>query len=114
MGLNRLNLSLILTIARLVLSPILIPILFVTILPQASTTASLLVALIFILLSLTDFFDGYFARKFNQETVLGKVLDPIADKFLVNSALFSLVYLNKLYFYWAIILSTRELFVMGL
>jgi len=70
--------------------------------------------LFFIVLGLTDFFDGYLARKYNQETVLGKALDPLADKFLFFSSLVALVTLHKLYFYWAILLIGREFFIMGL
>jgi len=83
-------------------------------LPYNNSFVSYFIALFFILLSFTDFLDGYLARKYKQETVLGRALDPIADKFLLFSALISLVALHKIYFYWAIIFIAREFFIMGL
>ncbi|HVW99849.1 MAG TPA: CDP-diacylglycerol--glycerol-3-phosphate 3-phosphatidyltransferase, partial [Candidatus Babeliaceae bacterium] len=65
-------------------------------------------------LSFTDFLDGYLARRYNQQTLGGKLLDPLADKFMVACAVISLVYLHKLWFYWGIIIIGRELMVMGL
>jgi CDP-diacylglycerol--glycerol-3-phosphate 3-phosphatidyltransferase len=43
--------------------------------------------IIFVIASLTDFLDGFIARKYQQITTFGKFIDPIADKFLVNSVL---------------------------
>ncbi len=64
--------------------------------------------------SLTDFLDGYLARKYSQETALGSVLDPIADKFLVYSTLLALAVVHKIYFFWVVLLIGREFFMMGL
>lgn len=71
-------------------------------------------AILFGILSLTDFFDGYLARRYQQVTTLGKILDPIADKFLIYSTLIALLAAGKIYFYWVVILIGREIFVMGL
>ena len=68
----------------------------------------------FILLALTDLFDGYLARKFKVESELGTILDPIADKFLVYATLIALLAAGKINYYWVILLIGRELFVMGL
>lgn len=65
-------------------------------------------------IALTDFLDGYLARKYNQVTLLGAVLDPISDKFLLYSTLVSLVYLKKINFYASIIFIGREFWIMGL
>jgi CDP-diacylglycerol--glycerol-3-phosphate 3-phosphatidyltransferase len=73
-----------------------------------------MLAAFFLLFGLTDMLDGFFARRLNQVTDLGKLLDPIADKFMVYSTLITLVYVQKLYFYWAIIIIGREFFVMML
>ncbi|QQR53395.1 CDP-diacylglycerol--glycerol-3-phosphate 3-phosphatidyltransferase [bacterium] len=104
----------VLTLLRLILSPIFIPFLLVYLLPLNFFFLNVLLALIFILFGLTDFFDGYFARKWNQVTHLGALLDPIADKFLFCSTLISLLAAGKLFFYWVIILLSREFFVMGI
>ena len=56
----------------------------------------------------------FLARKYNQITVLGSLLDPIADKFLLFSTLVTLVSVGKVFFYWAILFIAREFFIMGL
>ncbi len=108
------NVPLALTLTRLIVSPLVLPFLLVYLLPYHLGFVNSLLASFFVLLSLTDFFDGYLARKYHQETALGKLLDPIADKFLFYSTLIALVAAGKLYFYWGIILIGREFFVMGL
>lgn len=108
------NVPIALTLTRLIVSPLILPFLLVYLLPLHLWLINSLLAFLFILLSLTDFFDGYLARKYHQETAVGKLLDPIADKFLVYATLIALVAAKKLFFYWAIILIGREFFVMGL
>lgn len=103
-----------LTLIRLVLSPLLLPLLFVYLLPLNLVWLNCLLALIFVLFALTDFLDGYLARRYKQETTLGRMLDPIADKFLVYCTLVALLAINKVYFYWVIIIVGREFFMMGL
>lgn len=109
-----LNLPLILTLIRLVISPLLLPFLFYYFLPEQSLEINIFLALIFLILSFTDFLDGYIARRFSLETTIGRLLDPIADKFLLLSVLIVLVYIQKIFFYWALILIAREIFVLGL
>lgn len=63
--------------------------------------------LIFIIASLTDFFDGWIARKLKQESEFGKFIDPIADKFLVICALMAIIVLDpymKGYDSWMIVI----------
>ncbi len=108
------NTPTVLTLIRLVLAPLLVPMLIVYCLPYGYIWLNILLALLFVFFGLTDFFDGYLARRFGQETTLGKLLDPIADKFLVYSTLIALLTVNKIYFYWVIILIGREFFMMGL
>src|SRR5690606_3086491 len=103
-----------LTLIRLILSPIILPFLFVYLLPLNYVLINIFLAIVFILFSLTDFFDGYIARKYHQESSLGRLLDPIADKFLIFSVLISLLAAGKIFFYWVIILIGREIFIMGL
>ena len=71
-------------------------------------------AFIFVLASATDFFDGYIARTFNQITVMGKILDPLADKMLTLAGFLGLM-MQGVASPWAIFLIiTRELFITGL
>ena len=88
--------------------------LLISFLPLNSIVLNTLLAMVFVLFSLTDFFDGYLARHYRQETAFGRLLDPLADKFLVYSTLITLVALQKLFFFWAIIIIGREFFIMGL
>ncbi|MCX5922500.1 MAG: CDP-diacylglycerol--glycerol-3-phosphate 3-phosphatidyltransferase [Candidatus Dependentiae bacterium] len=103
-----------LTLIRLVVSPLILPLLLVYFLPINHILINGILVLFFFALSLTDFFDGYLARKYGQETLLGAVLDPIADKFLVYSTLIGLLVVNKIYFFWVVLLIGREFFLMGL
>ena len=71
-------------------------------------------AFIFVLASITDFFDGYIARECDQITTLGKILDPLADKMLTLAAFLGLMVIDRAS-PWAIyLILTRELFVTGL
>ncbi len=69
---------------------------------------------IFVVASITDFFDGYFARKYNIETVFGSFLDPIADKFLIVSSLIMLLALDRVHSIVVIILVLREMYMTSL
>jgi len=69
---------------------------------------------IFVVASITDFFDGYIARKRNIVTVFGSFIDPIADKFLVVSALIMLMALNRVNEIIVIILVLREMYMTSL
>ena len=75
----------------------------------------LLAFIIFVLASLSDFLDGYLARKLNQTSVLGKILDPIADKLLVILAFMMFINSDLLNTYTTIgilIITAREIIVM--
>lgn len=73
-------------------------------------------AILFVLASITDFFDGYIARKYNQITTFGKFLDPIADKLIVMVALLYLMMLDSSRVpLWAVmIVIIREFLVTGI
>ncbi|MEP0232621.1 CDP-diacylglycerol--glycerol-3-phosphate 3-phosphatidyltransferase [Roseibium sp.] len=72
---------------------------------------------IFIVAAITDFFDGYLARAWQQQSALGRMLDPIADKLLVSVSLMALVYVGTIG-EWsliaALIILCREILVSGL
>ena len=85
----------------------------ITLIPLILTTRIISFA-IFAVASITDYFDGYIARKYNIVTNLGKLLDPLADKILVISALMVFVKYDKLSLWIALIIISRELLVTGL
>ncbi len=99
------NIPTLLTLSRIFVIPI-----FILITPNHP----ILGAIVFGLASLTDFLDGFLARRFGQITKFGIILDPIADKFLVVSALILLVDLESISVWIAIIIIVREFLVTAL
>ncbi len=73
-----------------------------------------LAAIVFALAALTDGLDGYIARSRDSVTTFGKLMDPLADKLLVTAALVSLVSLNRLPAWVAMVIIAREFAVTGL
>lgn len=73
-----------------------------------------LAAVVFALASLTDYFDGHLARKWNVVTTLGKFLDPVTDKILVSSVLCYLLFQGKVDPYSVILLIARDTFIGGI
>lgn len=69
---------------------------------------------LFVVASLTDFFDGYLARKYNLITDFGKLMDPLADKILVISALVLFVELKYIPAWMSIIVIAREFLISGI
>ena len=69
---------------------------------------------IFIVASITDAYDGYYARKYDQVTPEGKFLDPLADKILVSSAFISFALMGIIEFWMVGLIIFRDLFVTGL
>ena len=71
-------------------------------------------ALIFVIASATDFFDGYIARNWNQKTTLGAILDPLADKMLTLAAFLGLMMIDRANAWAIFLILTREFFITGL
>ena len=103
------NLPIALTLFRIVLVPLII--VFVI---SSDRLWVLIAAVIFVAASLTDWLDGRMARRWNQVTKLGTLLDPVADKLLVASALLALVEMQLAPAWMVLIILGRELVVMGL
>ena len=108
-GQESLNVPNFITLVRILLIPVFV-ILFVTPTPDRSISA----AVIFVLAAVTDLLDGYIARRTGQVTKLGKLLDPIADKLLVLSALILLVNIDRVSALVAILIIAREVAVTGI
>lgn len=101
----KLNLPTILTLSRIVVIPLMI---------YVTPGNNFLGALIFTLASITDFLDGYLARKSNDVTTFGILIDPIADKFLVIAALVLLVGMERVSVIIAVIIIVREVLITTL
>lgn len=117
MGLNILqykNLPNILTSIRLIGGSLFLPFLIFYLLPYQITWLNYSLATLFAAFSMTDFLDGYLARKYGLESVVGAALDAIADKFLICSSLIALLAIQKIYFLWVIILIGREMCMISL
>ncbi|MDR6224252.1 CDP-diacylglycerol--glycerol-3-phosphate 3-phosphatidyltransferase [Desmospora profundinema] len=115
------NLANKITLARIFLVPVIMIFLLVNVdmgqikVGQGVITVSELIAtLVFILAAVTDGLDGYIARKKKLVTNLGKFLDPLADKLLISAALISLVEMQRLDAWIAIVIISREFAVTGL
>lgn len=105
------NIPNLLSISRILAVPV-----FIVLMLDPSPVRALLAGIIFSLASATDWLDGYLARKWGQVTKIGKLLDPIADKILIMSALVILVEIRSdvVPAWIAIVLIGREFAVTGL
>ena len=108
-GQESLNWPNFITVVRILLIPVFVA-LFITPTPDRSLSA----AVIFVVAAVTDLLDGYIARRTGQITKLGKLLDPIADKLLVLSALILLVNIDRVSALVAILVIAREVAVTGI
>ena len=104
-----LNLPNVLTLIRILLVPVVVVALL-----DATPNGSILAAAVFALAAITDGVDGYLARSRQSITNFGKVMDPIADKLLIAAALISLVSLDRLAAWVAMVIIAREFAVSAL
>ena len=101
-----LNLPNVLTVLRILLVPVLVVALL-----EETRNGDLVAAVVFAVASITDFADGWLARSRGDVTNFGKMMDPIADKLLVIAALVSLVSLDRLASWVAMVIIAREVAV---
>lgn len=106
---DALNIPNLLTMARVVMIPI-----FLFYLDQDTPKACFYAALIYTAAALTDALDGYLARKLGVVSVLGKFLDPLADKLIVMAGLVWMVPMGRISAWVVVILLSREMAVNGL
>jgi CDP-diacylglycerol--glycerol-3-phosphate 3-phosphatidyltransferase len=104
-----LNVPNVLTVVRILLVPVLVAVLL-----QETPGGSWVAAGVFALAAVTDTLDGYLARSRRSVTTFGKVMDPIADKLLVAAALVTLVSLDRVEPWVAMVIIAREFAVSGL
>ncbi len=104
------NIPNMLTFSRIVLTPIL----FIVLLKAPGKFLSFIAALVFAVASLTDFLDGYLARRMNLVTALGKFLDPLADKLLVGVALIMMIQIDRVAPWIVALIVGREIMIISL
>lgn len=98
-----------LTMGRIVLTFI-----FVFFISQEGLASILIATVVFTLATLTDFYDGYIAKKYNLVSDFGKLMDPIADKFLILAAFLTFVRMHIVQNWMVIFILGREIVVTGL
>jgi CDP-diacylglycerol--glycerol-3-phosphate 3-phosphatidyltransferase len=112
------NLPNLLALSRLLIAPVMF---WVILNPQVFTDngwhiswSYYFASLLFVLASVTDFFDGYIARQLDQITIVGQILDPLADKMLTLAAFLGLMMAGEASAWAIYIIIGRELFITGL
>ena len=105
------NLPTLLTWARIVAIPLVVGVFY---LPIEAAMQNLLATVLFVVVAITDWADGYLARRLNQTSSFGAFLDPVADKFLICAALLILVQLDRLGALVAFIIIGREIAISAL
>ena len=105
------NLPTLLTWARIVAIPLIVGVFQ---LPIAEPDRNLIATVLFVVVALTDWADGYLARRLNMTSSFGAFLDPVADKFLVCAALLVLVELDRVQSLVALIIIGREIAISAL
>ena len=105
------NLPTLLTWARIVAIPLVVGVFY---LPLEPATRNVVATVLFIVVAITDWADGYLARKLNQTSAFGAFLDPVADKFLICAALLILLQLDRVNALVAFVIIGREIAISAL
>lgn len=105
------NIPTLLTWSRIAAIPLIIVVYY---LPLQQSQSNLVATCLFVLFALTDWLDGYLARRLNQTSSFGAFLDPVADKFLVCASLLVLVHLQRVEVLVALIIIGREIAITAL
>ncbi len=98
-----------LTVLRIILTPV-----FVYLFLSGDPMYMQISLVVFFIAAITDWYDGWLARKFNYITTWGKFMDPLADKVLTSGALFAFVYLGVLELWMVIAVVIRDVLITGL
>ncbi|MFP5466970.1 MAG: CDP-diacylglycerol--glycerol-3-phosphate 3-phosphatidyltransferase [Gammaproteobacteria bacterium] len=106
------NLPTLLTWARIVAIPLIIGVFYWE--GMNAAQQNLMATVLFVVFALTDWADGYLARRLNQTSAFGAFLDPVADKFLVCASLLVLVHLDRANVFVALIIIGREIAISSL
>ena len=105
------NLPTLLTWARIVAIPLVVGVFY---LGLPGPTQNLVATVLFVVVAITDWLDGYLARRLNMTSSFGAFLDPVADKFLVCAALLVLVHLGRVHALIAFVIIGREIAISAL
>ena len=109
-----LNLPNLLTWLRIILIPLFVGIFYFEKSWVSEANQNLVATVIFVAAAVTDWLDGWIARKFNQTSAFGAFLDPVADKLMVAAALIVLVQLNRVDAVIALVIVGREITISAL
>ncbi len=99
---------------RLTILRIILTFIFIIFISLEGLSPKIIAFIIFIIASLTDYLDGYLARRNNQVTDFGKLMDPIADKILILSAFLVFVQMQLISAWMVVVIFSREALITGL
>ena len=108
------NIPILLTWLRVALSPLVVGVYYLPIHWLPRSDQDLAATLVFSIAAITDWFDGFLARRWNQTSAFGAFLDPVADKLMVTGALLVLVHLDRVDHFIAFIIIGREIAISAL
>ena len=108
------NIPILLTWLRVALIPLVVGVYYLPLQWLPRSDQDLAATLVFIIAAVTDWFDGFLARRWNQTSAFGAFLDPVADKLVVTGALLVLVHLDRVDHFIAFIIIGREIAISAL